>query len=44
MLEIHPAAAATIPGNFVHNSFLPYHDGAIRFYGNTLPAGVLAAD
>ncbi len=44
MLEIHPAAAATIPGNFVHNSFLPYHDGAVRFYGNTLPAGVLTAD
>jgi TRAP transporter TAXI family solute receptor len=44
MLEIHPAAAATIPGNFVHNSFLPYHDGAIRYYGNTLASGVLAAD
>ena len=44
MLEIHPAAAATIPGNFVHNSFLPYHDGAVRYYGNTQPAGALAAD
>ena len=44
MLAIHPAAAATVPGNFVHNSVLPYHDGAIRFYGNTFASGVLAAD
>jgi uncharacterized protein len=35
MLEIHPAAAATVPGNFARNSFLPYHDGAVRYYGNT---------
>jgi TRAP transporter TAXI family solute receptor len=44
MLEIHPAAAATVPGNFVHNTFLPYHDGAIRYYGNTVASGVLPAD
>ena len=44
MMEIHPAAAATVPGNFVHNTFLPYHDGAIRYYGNTAPAGVLMGD
>ena len=43
MLEIHPAAAATVPGNFVHNTFLPYHDGAIRYYGNTFASGVLPA-
>jgi TRAP transporter TAXI family solute receptor len=44
MMEIHSAAAATVPGNFVHNTFLPYHDGAIRYYGNTAAAGVLMAD
>jgi TRAP transporter TAXI family solute receptor len=44
MLAIHPAAAATVPGNFVHNSFLPYHDGAIRYFANVGPSGVLLAD
>jgi uncharacterized protein len=44
MLEIHPAAAATVPSNFVHNTFLPYHDGAIRYYGNTAALGVIPAD
>jgi TRAP transporter TAXI family solute receptor len=44
MMAIHPAAAATVPGNFVHNTFLPYHEGALRFYGNSFAAGVLAAD
>jgi TRAP transporter TAXI family solute receptor len=44
MLEVHPAAAATVPGNFVHNTFLPYHDGAVRYYGNTAAPGMLHAD
>jgi TRAP transporter TAXI family solute receptor len=44
MLAIHPAAAATVPGNFVHNTFLPYHAGAISYFGNTLASGVLPAD
>jgi uncharacterized protein len=44
MMVIHPAAAATVPGNFVHNTFLPYHDGAIRYLANTSPVGVLLAD
>ncbi len=44
MLEIHPAAAATVPGNFVHNTFLPYHDGAVRYYGNSFAPGFLSAD
>lgn len=44
MLEIHPAAAATIASNFARNSLLPYHDGAIRYYGNTSASGVIAAD
>ena len=34
MMEVHPAAASTVPKNFVNNTFLPYHDGAIRYYGN----------
>ncbi len=44
MLAIHPAAASTLPKNFVHNTFLPYHNGAIRYYGNAGAPGVLLAD
>jgi hypothetical protein len=44
MLDIHPAAAATVPANFVHNSFLPYHPGALRYYGNAATTGVVRAD
>jgi TRAP transporter TAXI family solute receptor len=44
MMAIHPAAASTLPQNFVHNTFLPYHDGAIRYYGNAGAPGVLLAD
>jgi TRAP transporter TAXI family solute receptor len=44
MVEAHPAAAATVPGNFVHNTFLPYHDGAARYYGNVAASGVALAD
>lgn len=44
MVAIHPAAAATVPGNFIHNTFLPYHRGAARYYGNTLAPGVVTAD
>ena len=44
MMAIHPAAASTLPQNFVQNTFLPYHDGAIRYYGNAGAPGVLIAD
>jgi TRAP transporter TAXI family solute receptor len=44
LMEAHPAAAATVPGNFVHNTFLPYHDGAARYYGNAVASGVALAD
>ena len=44
MMEIHPAAASTVPGNFVYNTFLPYHDGAARYYGNTFAPGLLVGD
>ena len=44
MMEVHPAAASTVPRNFVQNTFLPYHDGAIRYYGNAIAPGVLLGD
>jgi TRAP transporter TAXI family solute receptor len=44
MMEVHPAAASTVPKNFVHNTFLPYHDGATRYYGNAVSPGVLIGD
>ena len=44
MLEAHPAAAATVPGNFVQNTFLPYHEGAIRYYDFSNVPGILRGD
>ena len=44
MMEVHPAAAATIPANFVYNTFLPYHEGASRYYANLSAAGALYSD
>ena len=44
MIDIHPAAAATIPANFVYNTFLPYHPGALRYYGNVAAAGIVRGD
>jgi TRAP transporter TAXI family solute receptor len=38
MVEAHPAAAATVPGNY-RTSFLPLHPGAIRYYRQTGKAG-----
>ncbi|NBC34068.1 MAG: TAXI family TRAP transporter solute-binding subunit [Alphaproteobacteria bacterium] len=32
MVEIHRAAQHTVPENYVHNSFLPFHAGAVRWY------------
>jgi TRAP transporter TAXI family solute receptor len=40
MLEVHAAAAATIPANIVRNSFLPLHPGAIRYYRQIGAAGL----
>jgi TRAP transporter TAXI family solute receptor len=40
LTEAHPAAAATIPANIEHNSFLPLHPGAIRFYQHVGKAGL----
>jgi uncharacterized protein len=41
LLDIDPAAAETVPENYVHNTFLPYHPGALRYYANVGGDGVL---
>lgn len=40
MLQIHAAAAETLPENWVANGFLPFHPGAVRYFeekGITIP-------
>ena len=40
MMEIHRAAAATLPENYEFNSFLPFHPGAVRWFednGHDIP-------
>jgi uncharacterized protein len=32
MLQIHQAAEETLPENWVHNTFLPFHPGAVQYY------------
>ncbi len=32
MMQIHAAAAATLPENFTNNSFLPFHPGSVRWF------------
>jgi len=32
MMQIHAAAAATLPENYENNSFLPFHPGAVRWF------------
>ena len=44
MMEIHPAAAETIPTNFTRNTFLPFHGGAIRWYHNQGVFGTVRGD
>lgn len=44
LVQAHPAAADTVPTNFVHNTFLPYHPGASRYYANRLTTGVIKGD
>ena len=36
--------AATLPANFIYNTFLPYHEGASRYYPNLSAAGALRSD
>jgi TRAP transporter TAXI family solute receptor len=33
LLKTVPAAEGTVAANFVHNTFLPYHQGALQYYG-----------
>jgi len=40
MMEVHAAAAATVPANITRNSFLPLHPGAIRYYRQIGAAGL----
>jgi len=44
MMEIHPAAAETVPLNFSRNTILPFHDGAARWYNNKATIGVVRGD
>jgi TRAP transporter TAXI family solute receptor len=44
MMEIHPAAAETVPANFARNTVLPFHDGAARWYSNKATIGVIRGD
>lgn len=44
LVEAHPAAAATVPENFIHNTFLPYHSGASRYYSINMVTGVVRGD
>jgi uncharacterized protein len=39
MMEVHAAAAETIPANIERNTFLPLHPGAIRYYRQIGRAG-----
>jgi TRAP transporter TAXI family solute receptor len=44
MMQIHPAAAETVPSNFSRNTILPFHDGAARWYNNKATLGVVRGD
>ena len=44
MMQIHPAAAETVPANFTRNTILPFHEGAARWYNNKATIGVVRGD
>lgn len=44
LVDIHPAAAETVATNFTRNTFLPFHDGATRWYQSTGVLGVVRGD
>jgi uncharacterized protein len=44
LVEVHSAAAETVPANFTRNTFLPFHDGASRWYQNKGTVGVVRGD
>jgi uncharacterized protein len=44
MMQIHHAAADTVPANFTRNTILPFHGGAARWYHNKSSSGVVLGD
>jgi TRAP transporter TAXI family solute receptor len=44
MMQIHPAAAETVPANFARNTILPFHEGAARWYNNKATIGIVRGD
>ncbi|MCE5335506.1 MAG: TAXI family TRAP transporter solute-binding subunit [Desulfobacteraceae bacterium] len=44
LTEVHPAAAETVPANLIHNTFLPYHPGASRYYSNRFMSETVRGD
>ena len=44
MMQIHHAAADTVPSNFTRNRILPFHGGAARWYHNNSASGVEYGD
>jgi TRAP transporter TAXI family solute receptor len=44
LIEAHPAAAETVPVNFTRNTFLPFHNGAGRWYRNHAAGGTEQGD
>jgi TRAP transporter TAXI family solute receptor len=44
MMQIHYAAADTVPRNFTRNNILPFHSGAARWYHNNSASGVVQGD
>ena len=44
LIEIHPAAVETVPTNFIRNSFMPFHNGAARWYHNNAVTGIVSGD
>jgi uncharacterized protein len=44
MVNIHRAARATLPENWVKNDFLPWHPGAAKWFnenGASIPASLI---
>ena len=44
LIETHSAAAETLPANFTRNMFLPFHNGAGRWYRNHAAVGTEQGD
>lgn len=44
LMQIHHAAADTVPANFTRNTILPFHGGAARWYHGRSTSGVVRGD